>query len=144
MIGRGDGNHLTRSLRALPDVAGDTARRPWAFEQVVHVKRLPGRFLLRPRMPELDCLRGLAILMVVFFRGFASRYQNGLTGFPKLVVSIVAPGHADRMGQEGPAGGESRNHSLCPIARFSAAVRQLVTQSFCLLGRWDIKIPSCE
>lgn len=49
--------------------------------------------LLRPKMPELDCIRGVAILMVLLFHGFASRYSTeGLSGLPKLFVQLVAPG----------------------------------------------------
>jgi peptidoglycan/LPS O-acetylase OafA/YrhL len=49
--------------------------------------------LLRPKMPELDCVRGVAILMVLFYHGFASR-QNfaAFAGFPKLFVWLVSPG----------------------------------------------------
>jgi peptidoglycan/LPS O-acetylase OafA/YrhL len=51
--------------------------------------------LVRAKMPELDCLRGLAILMVLFFHGFASRSgSEGLSWFPGLLVRIVAPGWA--------------------------------------------------
>ncbi len=49
--------------------------------------------LLRPKMPELDSVRGFAILMVLFFHGFASRYgTHGLSGFPKLLVWFLLPG----------------------------------------------------
>ena len=51
--------------------------------------------LLRPKMPELDSVRGLAILMVLFFHGFASRYgYAGLSFVPGLFVRLVAPGWA--------------------------------------------------
>ncbi len=51
--------------------------------------------ILRPKMPELDSVRGLAILMVLFFHGFASRYgYAGLSFFPGLFVRLVAPGWA--------------------------------------------------
>lgn len=46
-------------------------------------------------MPELDCLRGLAIAMVLLFHGFASRYSTeGLSGIPRLFVQMVSPGWA--------------------------------------------------
>jgi len=44
-------------------------------------------------MPELDFVRGVAILMVLFFHGFASRYgTQGLSGPSKLFVQLAAPG----------------------------------------------------
>jgi len=49
--------------------------------------------LLRGKMPELDSVRGFAILMVLFFHGFASRYgTQGLSGFSKLFVWFFSPG----------------------------------------------------
>jgi len=33
---------------------------------------LEAKPLLRPKMPELDCVRGVAILAVLFYHGFAS------------------------------------------------------------------------
>jgi peptidoglycan/LPS O-acetylase OafA/YrhL len=49
--------------------------------------------LLRQKMPELDSVRGFAILLVLFFHGFASRYATqGLSGFPKLFVRLFVPG----------------------------------------------------
>ena len=42
---------------------------------------------VRPNMSELDVLRGIAILLVLFHHGFGSRYGlAGLTGFAKLFV----------------------------------------------------------
>lgn len=44
-------------------------------------------------MPELDSVRGFAILMVLFFHGFASRYgTEGLSGVPRLFVWLLKPG----------------------------------------------------
>jgi peptidoglycan/LPS O-acetylase OafA/YrhL len=49
--------------------------------------------LLRSKMPELDSVRGFAILMVLFFHGFANRDgAQGLSGLPKLFVRLLAPG----------------------------------------------------
>jgi len=49
--------------------------------------------LLRPKMPELDCVRGIAILMVLFYHGFGSRQgAEAFAGFPKLVVWAASPG----------------------------------------------------
>ena len=51
------------------------------------------RPLLRPKMPELDSVRGVAILMVLFYHGFASRQNvEALAGFPKLFVRLASPG----------------------------------------------------
>jgi len=48
--------------------------------------------LLRPKMPELDSVRGVAILMVLFFHGFATGQNvDAFTGFSKLLVRLVSP-----------------------------------------------------
>jgi peptidoglycan/LPS O-acetylase OafA/YrhL len=44
-------------------------------------------------MPELDTIRGVAILLVLFFHGFGFRYGlQGLSGFPKLFVAATLSG----------------------------------------------------
>ena len=44
----------------------------------------------RGRIPELDAVRGIAILMVVFYHGFNPRFGTaGLTLLPKIFVSVV-------------------------------------------------------
>lgn len=49
--------------------------------------------LLRSSMPELDALRGIAVLMVVAYHGlFWSSTASGLSGLPKLVVLATLPG----------------------------------------------------
>jgi|SRR5450755_4526833 peptidoglycan/LPS O-acetylase OafA/YrhL len=49
--------------------------------------------LLRSRMPELDTIRGIAVLLVLFFHGFGFRYGvQGLSGLPKLFVAATLPG----------------------------------------------------
>jgi peptidoglycan/LPS O-acetylase OafA/YrhL len=49
--------------------------------------------LLRSRMPELDTIRGVAILLVLFFHGFGFRYGlEGVSGFPRLFVAATLPG----------------------------------------------------
>ncbi|MGD0567238.1 MAG: acyltransferase [Candidatus Sulfotelmatobacter sp.] len=49
--------------------------------------------LLRPKMPELDSLRGVAILMVLLYHGFASRQDfTTFSGFPKFFVLLASPG----------------------------------------------------
>ena len=52
-----------------------------------------GTSLVRASMPELDTIRGIAILLVLFFHGFGLRYGlRGLSGFPKLLVAATLPG----------------------------------------------------
>jgi peptidoglycan/LPS O-acetylase OafA/YrhL len=44
-------------------------------------------------MPELDTIRGIAVLLVLFFHGFGFRYGlSGLSGFPKIFVAATLPG----------------------------------------------------
>jgi peptidoglycan/LPS O-acetylase OafA/YrhL len=46
-------------------------------------------------MPELDTLRGIAVLLVLFFHGFGFGFRYGLEGlseFPKLFVAATLPG----------------------------------------------------
>jgi peptidoglycan/LPS O-acetylase OafA/YrhL len=49
--------------------------------------------LLRPHMPELDTLRGAAVLMVLFFHAFGFEYGlDGLSGISKVFVATTLPG----------------------------------------------------
>lgn len=48
--------------------------------------------ILRRNMPELDTVRGVAILLVVFFHGFAETGLAGLSGIPRLFVIATMPG----------------------------------------------------
>jgi peptidoglycan/LPS O-acetylase OafA/YrhL len=49
--------------------------------------------LLRPKMPELNTIRGIAVLLVLFFHGFSFRYGlGGLSGFARLFVAATLPG----------------------------------------------------
>ena len=51
--------------------------------------------LLRARMPELDTLRGVAVLLVLFFHGFGFEFTTrGLTGLARLFVAMTLPGWA--------------------------------------------------
>lgn len=53
----------------------------------------PAESLLRSRMPELNTIRGIAVLLVLFFHGFGFRYGlTGLSGLPKLLVAATLPG----------------------------------------------------
>jgi len=59
----------------------------------VPVPTAPVAGLLRSRMPELDTIRGIAVLLVLFFHGFGFRYGiEGLSGLPKLFVAATLPG----------------------------------------------------
>lgn len=56
-------------------------------------KPAPVDSLLRSRMPELDTIRGIAVLLVLFFHGFGFRYGlSGLSRFPKIFVAATLPG----------------------------------------------------
>src|ERR1700720_3222358 len=53
----------------------------------------PVACLLRSRMPELDTIRGIAVLLVLFFHGFGFRYGlQGLSRLPRLFVTATLPG----------------------------------------------------
>jgi peptidoglycan/LPS O-acetylase OafA/YrhL len=56
---------------------------------------LPASLIIRPAMPELDSLRGLAVLMVLFFHGFGMLYGlDGLNGITKWFVAATLTGWA--------------------------------------------------
>jgi peptidoglycan/LPS O-acetylase OafA/YrhL len=54
---------------------------------------IPASNVLRSRMPELNTIRGIAVLLVLFFHGFGFRYGlDGLSGLPRLFVAATLPG----------------------------------------------------
>ena len=54
---------------------------------------IPASNLLRSKMPELDTIRGIAVLLVLFFHGFSFRYGlQGLSGFSRVFVAATLPG----------------------------------------------------
>ena len=54
---------------------------------------IPASNLLRSKMPELDTIRGIAVLLVLFFHGFGFRYGlQGLSRLPRLFVMATLPG----------------------------------------------------
>lgn len=51
--------------------------------------------LLRPVMPELDSVRGVAVLTVLFFHGFGFEFGTKyLSGIPRWFVAMTVPGWA--------------------------------------------------
>ena len=49
--------------------------------------------VLREYMPELDSIRGIAVLLVLFYHGFAQRYDlHRLSRFPRIVFLASMPG----------------------------------------------------
>jgi peptidoglycan/LPS O-acetylase OafA/YrhL len=54
---------------------------------------IPVRAVLRPQMPELDTLRGVAVSLVVLFHAFGFTYGlKGLSGIPKVFVGFTMAG----------------------------------------------------
>lgn len=55
----------------------------------------PASNLLRSKMPELGTIRGIAVLLVLFFHGFGFRYGlQGLSWLPRLFMMATLPGWA--------------------------------------------------
>lgn len=49
--------------------------------------------ILRPQMPELDTIRGIAVTLVVVYHCFSFTHgTTGLTGIQKILVMLTAPG----------------------------------------------------
>ena len=55
---------------------------------------MPARSLIRPYMPELDSMRGIAILMVLFFHGMAPPLNANLSRLGRTVLSVSKYGGA--------------------------------------------------
>ena len=55
---------------------------------------MPARSLVRPYMPELDSMRGIAILMVLLFHGMAPPLNASLSRLGRTVLSISQYGGA--------------------------------------------------
>ena len=58
-----------------------------------NISFVSGSSILRPQMPELDTLRGVAVSLVVLFHSFGFLYGlRGLSGIPKILVALTMGG----------------------------------------------------
>src|SRR5438876_5542798 len=80
---------------------GTTKKIPWrklrtiyvSDSPITHSKTVNSEPFLRARMPELDSIRGIAVLLVLFYRGFGCAYGlSGLRGIGRLFVAATLGG----------------------------------------------------